>query len=138
MSGWCRCWGEGSAERHRETIAALEETMRARGARLFAMTAAVLLLGCTRWEPYSLNVTPTQDLPSTLRVWSAGVNTQLAEPFVRRDSLFGRAHGDTIGLPSAAIDRAARPRVDALRTAGAVVAGAAAWIGMGLAGGGWD
>jgi hypothetical protein len=103
------------------------------------MAVAVLLGGCTRWEPYSLSAAATRALPSALRVWADGdTATQLAEPFVRGDTLYGRSRGDTIGLAVARIERVARPRVDGLRTAGAVVGGVATWIALGLAGGGWE
>lgn len=101
---------------------------------LYAMTLAVLLGGCTRWEPYALSAAPTPSLPSALRVWPAGgAITQLADPFVQGDTLYGRSRGDTVGVAIAGIERMTRPRVDGWRTAGAVVGGMAAYVAVGLA-----
>jgi hypothetical protein len=113
--------------------------MRARSARVGAITLTVLLGGCTRWESYPVPRAPEPALPASLRVWSSGgVATELAQPFVRGDTLYGRSRGDTIGVSMARIERVARPRVDGLRTAGAVVGGLAGWIALGLAAGGWE
>jgi hypothetical protein len=93
-----------------------------------------LLSGCTRWEAYRLLPEPAPALPPALRVWSTdGVRTDLWEPRVRGDTVYGRSHGDTIGVAVREIERAARPRVDAARTTGAVLGGMAGWIALGLA-----
>jgi hypothetical protein len=82
---------------------------------------------------------PAPTLPSSVRVWPSGQGpTVLAQPFVRRDTLYGRAHGRTLGIALAAIERVERPRLDGVRTAGAVVGGLAGWVTLGLLGGGWE
>jgi hypothetical protein len=99
----------------------------------------LLLAGCTRWEPYVLPATPSPELPSSLRLWStAGPATQLSQPYVHGDTVYGRSRGDTVGVALREIDRAARPRLDAARTTGAVVGGLAAWIAVGVAAGGLE
>jgi len=113
--------------------------MPARRSRAPAMILVVLLAGCTRWEPYALPTAQPADLPSALRVWPAGnAATELAAPFVRGDTLYGRTRGDTIGVALASIERAARPRLDGLRTAGSVVGGMAILIALALVGGGYE
>jgi hypothetical protein len=99
----------------------------------------LLLLGCTRWESYPVPTPPAPTLPSSVRVWPSGQGpTVLAHPFVRRDTLYGRARGGTLGIALAAIERVERPRLDRVRTAGAVVGGLAGWVTLGLLGGGWE
>jgi len=100
---------------------------------------AFVLTGCSRWVPYQTPATSAPDLPRTLRVWSAGSEAaELAEPFVKGDTLYGRSRGDTLGVAIARIDSVARRRVDGLKTAGVVVASLAGWIAVGLAGGGLE
>jgi hypothetical protein len=95
----------------------------------------VLLAGCTRWESYDLR-TPVPALPSYVRVSAPGwAPTVLVHPFVRRDTLYGRSRGDTLGIPLAAIEHLERPRLDGLRTTATVVGGMAAWITLALLGG---
>jgi hypothetical protein len=77
-------------------------------------------------------------LTSSVRVWTSGRATVLAQPFVRRDTLYGRSRGDTLGIAVTTIERVERPRLDGLRTAGAVVGGLASWITLGLLSGGWE
>jgi hypothetical protein len=62
----------------------------------------------------------------------------LAEPFMVRDTLYGRSRGDTLALSIDAVERLERPRLDGARTAGAVLAGVAGWLSLGLLAGGWD
>ena len=62
----------------------------------------------------------------------------LVHPFVRRDTLYGRSRGDTLGIPLIAIEHVERPRLDGLRTAATVVGGIAAWVTVGLLGGGLE
>jgi hypothetical protein len=94
----------------------------------------VLLLGCTRWESYDLPPTPAPALPSYLRVSTPGrAPTVLVHPFVRLDTLYGRARADTLGFSLTAIERLERPRLDGLRTTAVVIGGLAAWIVVPLA-----
>jgi hypothetical protein len=107
--------------------------------RAGAWVLLVLLLGCTRWEAYPVPMTPAPDLPASLRVWTGGrAATALTQPFVRRDTLYGRSRGDTLGIALPAIERLERPRLDGVRTTGAVVGGLAGWITLGLLAGGWE
>ena len=107
--------------------------------RLRVVALAVVLTGCTRWVPYQTQATPAPDLPRTVRVWSAGGEAaELTEPFVKGDTLYGRARDDTLGVAIARIDSIARPRVDGRKTAGVVVASLAGWIALGVAGGGLE
>lgn len=106
--------------------------------RVSASVLLALLLGCTRWESYRVPMAPAQSLPASLRVWTSDRSTVLARPFVRRDTLYGRSHGDTLGIALPAIERLERPRLDGVRTAGAVVGGVAGWVTLGLLGGGWE
>lgn len=95
----------------------------------------VLLMGCTRWESYDVP-TPISSMPSYLRVSAPGqAPTELVHPFVRRDTLYGRSRGDTLGIALAAVEHLERPRLDGLRTVATVVGGLAAWITVGLLGG---
>jgi hypothetical protein len=74
-----------------------------------------------------------------LRVWTSGRGAAvLIQPFVRGDTLYGRLRGDTMGLALGTIERLQRPRLDGMRTAGAVVGGLAGWITLGLLGGGGE
>lgn len=103
------------------------------------MSLLLLLLGCTRWESYEVPPEPEPALPSSLRVSAPGhPSTVLVQPYVRRDTLYGRSRGDTLGFVLPAIERVERPRLDGLRTAAVVVGGLAAWITLGLAGGGLE
>jgi hypothetical protein len=98
----------------------------------------VLLLGCTRWQAYD-KPPPVSTLPAYLRVSAPGrAPTVLVHPFVRRDTLYGRSRGDTLGVALAAIEHLERPRLDGLRTAATVVGGMVAWITVGLLGGGLE
>ena len=99
----------------------------------------VLLAGCHRWEAYAVPNTPKPSLPSYLRASApGGTSTVLVEPFVRRDTLFGRSEGDTLAVALSALERLERPRLDGLRTAGTVVGVLAAWIGLAVVGGGLE
>ena len=108
--------------------------------RGWAWVLLVLLLSCTRWESYPVPVVPAPSLPRSLRVWtsSGAAATVLARPFVRRDTLYGRSRGDTLGIALPAIERLERPRLDGVRTAGSVVGGLAGWITLALLSGGWE
>jgi hypothetical protein len=66
------------------------------------------------------------------------MSTVLVDPFVRRDTLFGRSHADTLAIALPAIERLERPRLDRLRTAAALVGGVAGWIALAFVGGGWE
>ncbi len=103
------------------------------------VSLVLLLMGCTRWESYEVPRTPEPALPSYVRVSMAGrPSTVLVQPFVQLDTLYGRSQGDTLGFALPAIERVERPRVDGLRTAGLVVGSMAAWITLGLVGGGLE
>jgi hypothetical protein len=105
-----------------------------------ALAGVTLFLGaCTYWEPYSLPASPSwaPSLPSSLRVASEpGHPILLVEPFLKRDTLFGRVGPDTIGIPLHGARDVQRQRVDGLRTLGLIVGGSAAWITVGLLTGG--
>jgi hypothetical protein len=106
---------------------------------LLALAVTQLLPGCTRWEAYALPTTLTPNLPSYLRISAPGrMSTVLVDPFVRRDTLFGRSHADTLAIALPAIERLERPRLDRLRTAAALVGGVAGWIALAFVGGGWE
>jgi hypothetical protein len=99
----------------------------------------LLFLGCTRWESYPVPAAPAPGLPASLRVWtSARAATVLTQPFVHRDTLYGRSRRDTLGIALRLIERLERPQLDGVRTLGAVVRGVAGWISLGLLGGGWE
>ena len=105
--------------------------MAFRNYRACAWAVAVLLTGCTRWESYRVPTAPAPRLPSYLRVSAPGQDSLvLLEPFVRRDTLFGRLGSDTLGIAVPTIERLERPRLDGLRTFGVVVGGLATWIGL--------
>jgi hypothetical protein len=103
---------------------------------LAALIMLIPISGCTRWEPYRLPAPAVGTLPRLLRVWSpAGPRLVLTKPFLRADSLFGHHRVDTVGVAVSTIERVERPRIDALRTAGTVVGGLAAWVTVGILGG---
>ena len=103
-----------------------------------SLLVPLLLMGCTRWESFDVP-RPAPELPSYLRVSAPGQDSiVLVYPFVQRDSLYGRWRGDTLGIPLTAIERLERPRLDGLRTAATVVVGVAAWVTVGLLGGGLE
>jgi hypothetical protein len=62
----------------------------------------------------------------------------LDRPFLRGDSVYGRFRGDTLGIAIEAVERAARPRLDGVRTVVSVAGGLAAWVGGGLLASGRD
>jgi len=102
---------------------------------LRALIMLIPVAGCTRWEPYRLPTPSASTLPTLLRVWSpSGQRMVLTKPFLRADSLFGRHAGDTVVVAVTTIARVERPRIDALRTAGSVVGGLAAWLTVGILG----
>jgi hypothetical protein len=101
-----------------------------------ALVSVLLILGCTRWEPYLVPKAPEPTLPSYLRVSApARESTVLVEPFVRRDTLYGRSRGDTLGIGLGTIERLERPRLDGLRTTVTVIGAVALWVTLGLLGG---
>jgi hypothetical protein len=98
----------------------------------------ILVMGCTRWESYDVP-SPVSPLPSYLRISAPGqAPTIVVHPFVRHDTLYGSSRGDTLGIPRASIEHQERPRLERLRTAATVVGGMAAWITVGLLGGGLE
>ena len=102
--------------------------------RLAGAFPLLIAAACTTWLPYEGNpkLQPDQSLPFQLRATrSDSSQVSLADPFVRADSLYGRTHGDTVGLPLAEIATLERSRISAWRTA-AVVVGVPA-VGFGLA-----
>jgi hypothetical protein len=120
-------------------ILTAEKMMRKPRFRVCAGVLLLLSLGCTRWESYPVPVAPAPGLPASLRVWtSGGAGTVLAQPFVHCDSLYGRSRRDTLGIALRVIERLERPRLDGVRTVGAVVGGVAGLISLGLLGGGWE
>jgi hypothetical protein len=113
--------------------------MRESRSRAFAWVLFAGPLGCTRWESDPVPMTAGPVLTSSVRVWTSGrAATVLAQPFVRHDTLYGRSRGDTLGIAVATIEWVERPRLDGLRTAGAVVGGLSSWITLGLLSGGWE
>jgi hypothetical protein len=134
-------WRSGVPARQASTRVAVsaEETMLVPRVRTWAWALLVLLMACTRWEPYPVPVAPAPALPSLLRVWATGrAPAVLDHPFVREDTLYGRSRGDTLGLALPAIERVERPRLAVLRTVGSVVGGLAAMVSLALLGGGWE
>ena len=122
-----------SAAEHRSSVNTLLTLM---------LAAAALFLGaCTYWEPYSLPASPTwaPNLPSSLRLATKpGHGILLVEPFIERDTLFGRVGPDTIGIPLESARGVQRQRVDGWRTLGLIVGGSAVWITIGLFTGGLE
>jgi hypothetical protein len=109
--------------------------------RVGYLLVVVLLLGCSRWEPFPM---PTPDaeaphLPTSLRVWTSDHQAAiLSWPLVRADTLYGRSRGDTLGFPLSAVQRLERQRLEVGRTVASVVGGLALWITVGLVGGGLE
>jgi len=100
------------------------------------LTLVLLLLGCTRWETYEVPSGPKPALPSSVRVSAPGYpSTVLVQPYVRRDTLYGRSRGDTLGFVLPALERVEWPRLDGLPTAAVVVGSLTAWITLGLVAG---
>jgi hypothetical protein len=99
----------------------------------------LLLTGCTRWESYQVTPELGPGLPTSLRVSAPSrASVVLVKPFVRSDTLYGRSHGDTLGIALHTIDKLERPRLDAWRTAATILGGVAGWITLGLVGGGLE
>jgi hypothetical protein len=113
--------------------------MRAPDLRGCVWVLLSLVTACTRWESYVVPTELAPRLPSSLRV-SAPSRTSvvLVEPFVQRDTLYGRSRGDTLGVALNSIDKLERPRIDAPRTAATVLGGVAGWLTLGLLGGGLE
>ena len=112
-----------------------------RGHRNWFLPGLALLLGsCTYWEPYPPPTLATSSrLPSSLRVASdTGGSVLLIEPFVRADTLFGRLGRDTARLPLGDVRELQRQRVHGLRTLGLIAGVSAAWVAVGLYGGGLE
>jgi hypothetical protein len=113
--------------------------MRAPDLRACAWVLLTLVSACTRWEPYVVSPEPAPRLPSSLRVSAPSwTSLLLVQPFVRRDTLYGRSRGDTLGIALHKIDKLERPRLDASRTAATVLGSVAGWITLGLLGGGLE
>ncbi|MEO8090354.1 MAG: hypothetical protein ABI703_08665 [Gemmatimonadales bacterium] len=109
--------------------------MSSRGAVL------LLLIGCVHWEPYAVPYPgdPSSRFPSSLRVTaSAGAPAVVVNPFVRGDTLYGTSRGDTVAVSLQAIQALERQRIDGGRTLVTVVGGLAAWMTVGLLGGGLE
>jgi hypothetical protein len=103
-----------------------------RSARVLSVAFAALLAACTRWEAMPTPIAPA-DLPRSVRVWSTdGARTLLSAPFVRQDTLYGRSGDDTVGIALTRIERVARPRLNAAKSAGTLVGGLAAWLTLAL------
>jgi hypothetical protein len=103
--------------------------------------ACVLLPGCTSWKPYGhpSETASLARLPAMLRVIRDDEPALvLAAPFVRADSLFGRRGGDTVGMVLSELRAVQRPRVHAARSLILLLSVAAAWISLGLLGGGLE
>jgi hypothetical protein len=99
---------------------------------------ALLVAGCTYWEPYPLPA-PSIRPPSALRASDhTGALLYLVEPFVSADTLFGRVGRDTVGLPLAQLRGIQRQRLDGLRTLGLIAGVSAVWITVGLYSGGLE
>lgn len=84
-------------------------------------TALLLLLGaCATWQPYDAPgpAQSDQNLPYRIRATRADSSrVALTSPFLKADSLYGREHGDTIGLALADITGLERSRTSVWRTA---------------------
>jgi hypothetical protein len=118
-----------------------EENLIASSCRIGCLLVAILLLGCTHWEPFP---TPTPDaeaprLPTALRVWTSDrQGTELSWPLVRADTLYGRSRGDTLAFPLSDIQRLEGQRLKVARTVATVVGSSALLITVGLLGGGLE
>jgi len=104
--------------------------------RLASARVVVLLMvgGCATWHSYDPAPTlrPGQSLPSRLRATRAdSTRVGLNAAFIRSDSVYGRHHGDTIGIPLADITHLEQGRTSVWRTA-AVIVGVPV-VGFGLA-----
>ena len=86
--------------------------------------------GCATWRPYDSTLRDGQPLPSYLRVTQRDSSqVGLIAPFVRGDTLHGRAQDDLVGVPVAEIARLDRERVSIPRTVGVVIGVPAALFG---------
>ena len=91
---------------------------------LLIAATVVALSSCASWRTYDSTgrLSPGQPLPYRLRATREDSSRiALNAPFVRSDTLYGRVHGDTVGVPLAAITRLERERINAGKTALAVV-----------------
>jgi hypothetical protein len=111
-----------------------------RGRRIWKLLGVSLILGsCTYWEPYPVTTARVSDLPSSLRAASdTGAAILLVGPYVRADTLFGLTGRDTVGIPLSNIRELQRQRMHGLKTLGLTVGVIAAWIAVGLYGGGLE
>jgi hypothetical protein len=100
---------------------------------------ALLLTGCTYWEPYPRPAPAVPDLPSTLRVASdSEASVLLIDPFLRGDTLFGRVDREEVGFPVNQLHRLERQRVHGLRSVGLVTGVSVALIVAALYSGGLE
>ena len=86
---------------------------------LLAAFLAASLSACATWRPYiaPAELEPARSLPYRLRAARTdGTKLSLTAPFARSDTLFGRVHGDTVGVPIAEIARLERERLSPART----------------------
>lgn len=104
------------------------------------LAPALLLVGCAHWEPYPIPSPggPSPRFPSSLRVTAAGAPAVVVEPVVRADTLYGTSRGDSVALALQTIQALERQRLDSSRTFAAVFGGLAAWVGLGVLGGGLE
>jgi hypothetical protein len=87
--------------------------------------------GCVTWGPYEATLSEGQPLPSSLRATRRDSSqVSFTDPFVRGDTLHGRARADSVGLPVADIAHLERERVSIGRTLGVVVGVPAAFLGI--------
>jgi hypothetical protein len=97
--------------------------------------------GCVTWRPYEATLSEGQPLPSSLRATRRDSSqVSFTDPVIRGDTLYGRvaqgrpmygrAWGDSVGLPVADIAHLERERVSIGRTLGVVVGVPAAFLGV--------
>ena len=89
-------------------------------ARTFPLLIAA---ACATWRPYESNpkLQPDQSLPHQLRaVRSDSSRLELTDPFVRADSLYGRASEKMVALPLIDVARLERSSISGWRTAALV------------------
>jgi hypothetical protein len=91
----------------------------------------VMLGGCVTWRPYDATLSDGQRLPSYIRATRQDSSqVSFTDPFVRGDTLYGRARADSVGVPVSEIAGLEREKVSVERTLGAVVVAPAAVLGV--------
>ena len=89
--------------------------------RPWRCAVALALAACTTWRPLPLS--PSEKLPYVVRITRTDSSrVTLLSSFVRRDTLYGRAGRDTVGVPLSGIRLVEREQWSVLRTAVVVIA----------------